>query len=368
MDARIVVQGTGVVYQNPTPHLRSVVAYHPTLTLISNTEYLATFDIGEAVEAFDYHTVVARSTDGGETWKFEGRILKDPPPLTTHSIRTSILQDGSIVGFGGFHRRKPGKDLVNRKTFGLVPIDLFTVKSSDGGRTWSSPDMIQTPLKAPSWEICHCIVEAGNGRWIAPTSTWRGWDGEEYSGDRAVVLISDDHGQSWPLYGVTFDGQQSQLSYLEQSVITMNDQSLLAVSWVYELNNGTSHPTAYSISRDHGLSFTKPKETGLNSQTCKIIQLIDGRLLCVYRANDRLGLWATLASFDGSVWVNLCDAPLWQGADSGMHGTGNRADELSNLKFGHPTIRQLSDQEALVLFWCQESCITGIRWIKLNFG
>lgn len=367
MDSSVAVSGTGLVYRNPSPHLRSIVAYHPTLTLISSSEYLATFDIGEAVEAFDYHTVVARSTDSGETWKVEGPLLTRPPSLTTHSIRTSLLKDGSIVGFGGFHRRKPGENLVNRETFGLVPIDLFTVSSTNGGRTWSSPMLIETPLKAPSWEICHCMVETADGRWLAPTSTWRGWDGGNYSGDRAVVLISDDRGQSWPLHGVTFDGQQNQLSYLEQSVITLNDQSVLAVSWVYELENGASHPTAYSVSRDRGVSFGQPRETGLKSQTCKVIQLFDGRLLCVYRANDRPGLWATLARFDGNEWVNLCEAPLWQGADSGMHGTRNRADELSDLRFGHPTIRQVSNQEALILFWCQESCVTGIRWIKLRF-
>lgn len=366
MNNSIRVDDTGLVYRNPKPHLRSIVAYHPSLSLISDREFLATFDIGQAVEALDYHTVAARSTDGGKNWVLEGPLLDDPPPLTTHSIRTTRLRDGSIVGFGGLHRRTIDGEFVNRETLGLVPIDLFTVTSTDGGRTWTSPRMIEPPLVGPSWEICHPVIETAGGRWLAPTSTWRGWDGRDYPGDRAVVLISDDRGESWSAFGTTFDGRETKLSYLEQSVINFDDETLLAVSWVYEYETGSSHPSVYSISRDVGMTFSEPLPTGFAAQTCKLIRLSDGRLLCVYRSNAEPGLWATLARLDDAGWVNLGSAPLWQGADSGMKGLLNSADELSNLKFGHPSIRQISDEEVLVLFWCQENCLTGIRWIRLR--
>ena len=73
-----------------------------------------------------------------------------------------------------------------------------------------------------------------------------------------------------------------------------------------------------------------------------------------------------LAQLEGDSWVNLSDLALWQGAESGMQGTSNSADELSGLKFGHPSLRQTSANEVLVLFWCQEQCLTNIRWIKLR--
>ena len=355
-----------MVYRNPSPHLRSVVAYHPSLTLLGNTEFLATFDIGEAVEAFDYHTVVARSTDRGENWKLQGPLLHELPTLTTHSVRTSVMADRSIIGFGGFYRRRFKEDLVNRQTFGLVPVELFTVSSTDGGRTWARPRMVAPPLVGPSWEICHSVLETAEGTWIAPTSTWRDWSGEDYPGDRAVVLISDDKGRTWPRFGITFDGRKTGLSYLEQSVVGLEDGSLLAVSWAYDLNTGTTKPSVFSLSRDGGVTFTEPRLTGFEAQTCKVIRLFDDRLLCIYRRNDSPGLWATLARFSEGNWINLGDAPLWLGAESGMKGILNRADELSNLKFGHPSIRQLSNGQVLVLFWCQEQCLTNIRWIRLK--
>src|SRR3712207_1540904 len=129
MTGAIAPKATGVVYRNPNPHLRSIVAYHPSLTVLRENDLLATFDLGE--------TVVARSTDLCETWAVEGPVIKAPPPSTTHTSRTSQLRNGSLVGFGGLHHRHNIEEgLVNRENFGFVPVDLFTVSSSDGGKSW----------------------------------------------------------------------------------------------------------------------------------------------------------------------------------------------------------------------------------------
>src|SRR5213593_613607 len=98
MKTPIHVTATGWVYRNPKPHLRSVVAYHPSVVALGGSEILATFDLGQAVEAFDYHTAAARSVDGGRTWSLEGPLVTDPPPGTTHTIRTRRLRDGSVIG------------------------------------------------------------------------------------------------------------------------------------------------------------------------------------------------------------------------------------------------------------------------------
>jgi hypothetical protein len=366
MSTTITVQATGLVYSNPKPHLRSIVAYHPSLTLISENELLATFDLGEAVEALDYHTVVSRSRDRGETWQIEGPILKEPPPSTTHTIRTSRLRGESIVGFGGLqHRDDPEAGLINGSTFGYVPVEPFVVRSGDGGRSWSKPEFIEPPLIGPSWETCHHILELEDGRWLAPIATWRAWNGDHPSGQQAVVFISDDRGKSWPSFGRTFDGRDSGILHLEQSVIQLHDGSILALCWQHDLESGKNLPSIYSLSRDMGKNFSPPSETGFFAQTAKVVQLRDNRLLCVYRRNDKPGLWGTLARIEKNQWLNLEEVPLWQGAESGMSGTLDSGKELSNLKFGYPSIRQISAHEVLVLFWCQEDCITHIRWLKL---
>ena len=169
---------TGIVYRNPKPYLRSVHAFHPSLVRCDATELICTYDQGDAVESATYGTHISRSRDGGVSWASEGPLLQTPRTNTTHSIRTNRLADGSLVGVGAlFHRHDTDEGLLNRITSGFVPMELFLVRSRDGGRTWVSSEMIQPPIDNLAFEICHGIVELPDGRWLLPTSTQSGWDG-----------------------------------------------------------------------------------------------------------------------------------------------------------------------------------------------
>ena len=114
--------------------------------------------------------------------------------------------------------------------------------------------------------------------------------------------------------------------------------------------------------------FEYQRPTGFLAQTCKAVELDDGSILCVYRRDDRPGLWANRARLDGTRWVNLEQTALWEGAESGMRGTASSADRLSDLKFGYPSLWCSTADEVLVVFWCQEACITGIRCLRLTLG
>jgi hypothetical protein len=260
----------------------------------------------------------------------------------------------------------PEVGIINPGTFGFVPTDLFLVRSFDGGRSWIAPEKVEPPLIGSSWELCHHIVELKDGRWLAPTSTWRGWNGENPSGDQAVSFISDDHGKSWPSFGRVFDGRETGLGHFEQSVLQLQDGRVLAISWVYDPKTGSSLPTEYSISMDRGQTFSEPTHTGFEAQTCKVTQLRDGRLVCAYRRNDRPGLWATLVRLEGDRWANLGEASLSQGAESSMSGKGNSAEELSSLKFGYPSLRQLASGKSSCCFGVRRSALPAIRWIRFQ--
>ncbi|MFB3904765.1 MAG: sialidase family protein [Acidobacteriota bacterium] len=367
MSSAVRVVDSGLVYRNPKPYLRSVVAYHPSVVLLADRNLLATFDLGEAVESLDYHTVASRSADGGRTWQLESPLLSDPPARTTHTIRVRRLSDGSLVGLGAFfHREDPDEGLVNRETSGYVATDLFWIRSTDAGRSWSRPQPVVSPLPSTAWEFCHPLLELQNGRWLAPVATWRSWDGSNPPGEQTVALVSDNRGQSWPRFTRMFDGRSSGRSHLEVSATQMADGRILAVSWVFSFDSGETFPTEFTISEDRGETFSEPLLTGFLAQTCKILQLADGRILCAYRRHDQPGLWATVARLEGSRWTNLVTAPLWEGASSGMAGQVSSGQELSELKFGYPSLCQLPGGEVMLLFWCQEGCLTNIRWLRLQ--
>jgi hypothetical protein len=367
-NSKIVCADSGLVYRNPKPHLRSIHAWHPSVVRLDDGTLVCAFDLGEAVESFDYCTYISRSTDGGKNWTPPERLFNDTSDRpSTNTVRISRTKDGTLVGLGGrlYRDAKPEEGLVNRENFGYVPMDLIFLKSTNGGSTWEGPKVINPPLIGPSFEICHTILELADGRWLAPMGTWKGWDGSAPNGMKAIALISSDRGQTWPEYMDVFDGYADGIIHFEQSITRLLDERLLAVAWAYHEPSGKSRPTPYAISKG-GRYFSHRGLTGLKGQTAKITCLPDGRILCLYRRDDKPGLWANLSRLEGDSWINLAEAPMWLGAASGMAGQMPGPDELSGLKFGFPNLLVLPEGEILVVFWCCEDCIHNIRWLRIR--
>lgn len=366
----------GLVYRNPKPHLKSIHAWHPSVAFFADgengggnngSELVVSFDLAEAGESMDYRSHIVRSTDMGQAWSEPARIFHeelDRP--TVHTARISRVPDGTLLAFGGrLYRDDPNEGFVNRDNLGYVPMDLILLESHDRGRNWQGPQTIEPPLVGPSFEVCHSIRELADGRWIAPVSTWKGWNGETPNGMNAYMLVSHDRGKTWPDYTTVMAAYDEGIIHWEQSVVQLADGRLLAVAWAVEEESGKTLPSPYAIS-DDGTSFTPSMPTGFHSQTTKMICLEDGRVLALYRRHDKHGLWANLVRIEGHKWINLESVSLWEGAVSGMDGEKPTGDELSNLKFGYPNMVQLPDGDVFVVFWCLEDCIYNIRWMRLK--
>lgn len=365
----IEVISRGIVYRNPHPHLRSIHAWHPSIVQLSSGELLAGFDLGEAIESLNYRTYLSRSSDEGESWSEPEPLFNDVVTRrSTHSVRLSRISDGQLVAFGGrYYRDDPNEGIVNRANLGYVPMELILLRSNDNGKRWSPPQTIEPPLVGPAFETCHRIIELADGWWLAPTSTWRGWYGDEPHGMQAIALVSRDRGSTWPEWLRVIDQSQRGVISWEQGLTQLADGRLLAVVWSFDERAGKSAPNRYAIS-DDGTNFSAPLECGMQGETAKLLTLADGRVLCLFRRLDRPGLWGSIVHIDGARWVQLAEAPLWEGPKTGMLGAGTAAEELSGLKFGFPSAVQLPDGDVFVVFWCLEECLHVIRQVRLRIS
>ena len=359
----------GNVYRNPKPHLRAIHAWHPSLTCMPDGELISTFDLGQGVESLDYRTYLARSTDRGETWSEPLPIFHDPVTRrSTHTVRTSAVGDGTLVGMGiRAYRDDPEEGVINRANLGYVESDIFLLRSHDRGRTWEGPQVVPPPLVGPAFEMCHRIIELADGRWLFPSSTWKDWNGNAAKGMRCVAFVSHDRGITWPEHLEVVDQVDRGVLSWEVGLTQLPDGRLVAVVWSFEESTGKSLPNRYAISAD-GRTFSPSRENGILGETSKLLTLPDGRLLCVYRRLDKPGLWANLVRIEGYEWINLEQACLWQGAPSGMMGVRSNSDELSGLKFGYPSLVQLPGGDVMVVFWCVEDCLHVIRWQRLEIA
>lgn len=361
---------TGLIYRNPRPHVISRHAYFPWVVFMDNGELLCSIVTGEAFESVDLDTFLVRSKDMGESWSQPMALLeKDEISLYSRIARISTLSNGEVVAILVKSHREdhPDEGLANPENLGFVPTEEFLVRSYDYGQTWDKPEKIDPPLIGPSFEACSPIVVLKDGRWLWPTSTWRGWDGYCPNGMKMVAWISYDKGKTWPEYMNVMDDSQKGIIYWESKIIELSQGSLLAVSWAYDEKAGRDLPNHFSISEDSGKAWSKPTSTGLLGQTMAISELPDGRILVVYRRMDKPGLWATLVRIKDENWVNESQFPLWGVQENSLTDkSANMVHDFNNLKFGAPCITILPDQSAYIAFWCYENYVSNIRWLKIN--
>lgn len=361
---------TGVLYRNPMPHVRSVHAYFPSVAVLPDGEMVATVAMGEAFEAVNLRTHLFRSTDGGANWSLEGPLYGGTPErLTSDCARLTALADGTLAVFMIRHDRTghPEEGLTSHDTLGFVPTELLLLRSCDRGRTWTGPDPIVAPLTGPSFEMCCPLTVLRDGRWLVPTQTWPGWDGDCPNGIRMIALVSHDEGATWPEYWDVMREADGKVYFWESKIVELADNRLLATAWAYDDVAKSDRPNQHVLSSDGGQSWSAPASMGLQGQTLTPLALDDGRILCVYRRMDRPGLWTNLARLEGERWVNEAEAPLWGHEAAGLTAsTANMAHNFNVLRFGAPCLTRLVDGSIFLAFWCYEDCVSNVRWFKFS--
>lgn len=361
---------TGILFQNPSPHVKSIHAYFPSIVVADNGHMLATVVLGEAFESVDMHTRLFRSADSGKTWTDEGRIYSNTDGrLISDYSRISKLPNGELLILMMLADRTdhPEEGLANPETLGFVPTTFAVFRSNDHGYSWSQPDMINSPLGSIPLELCSPIIPLSDGRCLISTSPWKNWDGTASAGKRMIALVSHDLGKTWPEYMDVMKDPKQEIQYWESKIIEISDDRLLGVAWAHDLSRNTDLPNSFVLSYDGGKNWTTPESTGLLGQTLTPFLLDDGRILSVYRRMDQPGLWMNLSKIKNDQWINESEKPLWGQDAGGLTGNStNMIHAFNVLKFGAPSVTKLPDGKIFIAFWAVENCVSVIRWFKLS--
>ena len=238
-------------------------------------------------------------------------------------------------------------------------------RSTDGGRTWSAPEVIPMPCDC-ALEISHGILALSSGRLQAPAATL---PSQDRLGERVLAAISDDGGRTWPAHAVEFEDPDKRLGYFEQKLTELAPGRAMAVCWTVTLGDVADRPDSFTISNDDGSTWGPARSTGLHGQTMTPVPLGDDRLLVLYnRRYGEQGIVMALVTFTEEAWTVHHESIMYDAnarrerpadLESGVQ-------ELDTFAFGFPTAIRLQDGTYLATYWCQENSAFGIRWTKLR--
>ena len=206
-----------------------------------------------------------RSFDGGRTFTASTRV--DTAPFSGgYGMRGGVEVDGEIM--------LPLSDVPNYAA-------VFTVRSRDGGESWSAPE----------------LVAAGAGHSFE---------------EPAPLLLRDG-----------------------RIVMLMRDNETRIMHAVH--------------SNDAGRTWSPPQSTGIEDYPADMVELADGRLVCVAgRRRPPFGITLYVSDDGGRTWN--ADAPLAVRAN------------LPNRDLGYPAAALRSDGSLYVAYYAQDSAgITGIH-------
>ena len=327
----------------------------PQAVQLPNGNVLCSFSVGGG-QSVTGGTDWARSTDGGETWTVEGTILPATSnPETTNSLKLTISPNGgTIYAYGARSLKDPT---------GEARRDPVFCHSTDGGHTWSAPQVVPKP-NSVGLGISHGILTLSSGRLLAPAVIHE----EGRLGDRTVTAISDDGGKTWPIHTVVFKDANKERGYLELKLAELGPRRLVATCWTTDLSGGPDHEDSFSISNDDGSTWTVPTSTGIMGQTMTPVPLGQDRLLVLYNRRYRVpALMMALATFTDDTWTVHHERVMYDPLTSGSSdqiATGK--DEWTQFEFGFPTAIPLQDGTHLATHWSKEGGKFGVRWTKLQ--
>jgi len=257
------------IFINHTPE-RSFIG--PGMFVLENGDILMAAPWGRPPTNFEQIAakfpvpMLYRSTDGGRTWKEQGRMKME-------WNLTGLISDGGT----SFLRLPDGRIAVvfNRHVKGLhgggTPVIAF---SADNGQTWTAAKVLVENDDA-FYVMNDRLIQLRSGRLVLPVARKVGKT--EGDRDEGLAMLSDDAGATWRLSRGTA-GIDAPRGMAEPCVAELSDGRVLMIG---RTGLGSHH---VALSADRGDTWSKPEATTLESACSSLTlkTLPDGRLIAFY--------------------------------------------------------------------------------------
>jgi hypothetical protein len=346
----------------------TAVAAGSRCAVTTDGNLICTFVVQSKLAINDFVSMRAVSLDHGVTWQ-------EPQPIWPHlrneySIFCSVSRapSGELFLYGTRTRiDTPGESFWSDVAQGMKENELIWARSFDGGRNWTEPAVIPTPIPG-SAEAPGALCVTRDGRWLACYAPYNTFDtAVTVDRNQVVVLFSDDQGSSWR-YTSMFRFAEQDSGGAEAWVIELAGGKLLGACWQVAYAQGKEYPNPFVLSADGGHTWTPSRSTGILGQSTALAALPDGRALLVYnqRKHGEPGVWLATARPSETEFGIESNEIVWRADRATQHASSMEHTEWSDFAFGEPSITVVPDGTLLVTLWCIQPSGQGIRYVKLK--
>ena len=130
---KLAITNSGVIYRNPNPGYTYIFAAFSHPIQLSEQELICAYNRGQALYATDLTFYLARSTDGGITWR-------------EHTLMTDRAQDDKPYSYHD--------PFLSRLADGTLLIATFRVDRSDQ----KSPSLTKPPAASSTSNYSYCVL------------------------------------------------------------------------------------------------------------------------------------------------------------------------------------------------------------------
>lgn len=364
---------SGILYANPFQGDWAINAYYPNIVEIRPDELLCVYRRGSAIYSDDGRIYQLRSTDGGTAWQDEDIVWDGTADAQSYwyaPIGITQAPDGELLLTGfRIHRPTPTTPTYNEKTGACLNEESILLRSVDGGKHWSAPEVIHKPIGL-CLEISSSVVFLDDGGWLIPFDSSKAYDDPRPLRPQVIALCSRDRGQTWDEQIRIAGGDNHEKTFWHSRVLKLADGRLIAFPWTGDSTGQNFLPIHRVISDVQGKNWSEPESTGILAQTNFPTDLGDGRIALVYsvRESDQPGIYAALSLDNGCTWNLDRQIRLWDayGKDSiGVARTATYPASHDNIAFGAPHAIRLHTGEIMASFWAAQSGQMVCRWCRL---
>lgn len=306
----------------------STEGYFPVLIRLKNGDLMGMFRGGAPHVGVGGRLEAVTSKDNGKTWSVPHTVI-DGPEDDRNPAFGQLKNGDLLLAFSVLKEYdETGLHLRAKKRSDRVIDGVYTMRSTDLGKTWSKPERSEPihDLQEGGATISSYgkLTELPDGT-VLMSVYCEFWDDR---GNRSFVARSHDSGKSWG------DISQVGQDVNETSLLALPDGSIIAA-----MRSVTTAHLSTSISKDGGRTWSPPVLLTKDMEhPADLIRLKSGDVLLTYGVRKAPhGVAAIISHNGGLTWDQNTKTVL--------------ADDVSNIDCGYPSSVQLPDGRIVTMYY-----------------